>query len=78
MKLTRLTLGGVLLAVAVLGGTGCATFNPEPREVDGAYIAYVEAAAKRYWTQVIWINLPTRPVAEAAQPADAPATPAKP
>jgi hypothetical protein len=39
-----------------------------PTEVDTLYMAYVEGAAKRYATQVIWINLPRRPVS-GAQPA---------
>jgi hypothetical protein len=68
MGLIRLGLGVATLAVTVLGATGCATMKSGPTEVDTLYMAYVEGAAKRYATQVIWINLPRRPVS-GAQPA---------
>jgi hypothetical protein len=78
MGLIRLGLGAATLAVTVLGTAGCATMKSEPTEIDTLYIAYVEGAAKRYATQVIWINLPRRPVsgAEPAQSADPAVKPA--
>jgi hypothetical protein len=75
MSLTRIAAGGAALAVTVLGAAGCSTMQSPPMEVDAAYIAYVENAAKLYSTQVIWINPPMRPVRAPAQPA-APAVPA--
>ena len=62
MTTTRLVAGVSALAVTVLGASGCATMQSEPMEVDTDYIAYVEHAAKLYSTQVIWVNVPMRPV----------------
>jgi len=64
MRLTRVAAGTVVLAATVLA-SGCASMKSEPQELDAAYIAYVERAAKLYATQVIWVNPPTRPVAAA-------------
>jgi len=49
-------------AAALLGLSGCASMQSPPMEVDKAYVAYVEAAAKQFGTQVIWVNYPMRPV----------------
>lgn len=61
----------LLLAVAVAASaSGCAVIdgqNATRTEIDTAYVAYVEHAAKRYGTTVVWVNYPTRRV---------PATPA--
>jgi len=69
MRLTRIAAGGAALAVTVLGASGCSTMQSTPMEVDAAYIAQVENAAKLFSTQVIWINPPMRPVRTQAQPA---------
>lgn len=43
---------------------GCTSIGSAPTsEVDTAYVAYVEQAARRNGTQVIWGRLPMRPVA---------------
>jgi hypothetical protein len=74
MKLSRVAAAATALGATVLA-SGCATLQSEPKELDTAYIAYVEQAAKRYSTQVIWVNLPMRsasveaPVKPAAEPA---------
>lgn len=59
MKLSRIAASATAVGVTVLA-SGCATLQSEPKELDTAYIAYVEQAAKRYSTQVIWVNLPMR------------------
>lgn len=59
----------LLAAAALTSASGCAVLddrNATREEVDKAYVAYVENAAKRYGTTVVWINYPTRRV-----PADA-------
>ena len=62
----------LLLAVAVAASaSGCAVLdsqNATRTEVDSAYVAYVESAAKRYGTTVVWINYPTRRVAAEVAP----------
>jgi hypothetical protein len=70
MKLSRAAATATAVGAIVLA-SGCATPQSEPKEIDTAYIAYVEHAAKRYSTQVIWVNLPMRPVSAqaAARPA---------
>lgn len=75
MRLTRIAAGSAAVALTMLGASGCSTMQSPPMEVDAAYIAYVENAAKLYSTQVIWINPPMRPVRTQAQPAT-PAVPA--
>jgi hypothetical protein len=50
------------LAAAVLSA-GCAAIATAPAsesEVDMAYVAAVEGAAKRFGTQVIWVNYPRK------------------
>lgn len=50
------------LAAAALCA-GCATIATAPAsdsEVDTAYVAAVESAAKRFGTQVIWVNYPRK------------------
>ncbi|HSW34461.1 MAG TPA: hypothetical protein VLH36_12690, partial [Steroidobacteraceae bacterium] len=59
MRLFRIAACATTAGITVLA-SGCATLQSEPKEVDTAYIAYVEHAAKRYSTQVIWVNLPMR------------------
>lgn len=51
----------VLAATAL--AAGCATVGTGPAaesEVDAAYVAAVESAAKRFGTQVIWVNYPRK------------------
>ncbi len=51
-----------ILAATTLA-SGCATVGTGPAaqsDVDTAYVAAVEAAAKRFWTQVIWVNYPRK------------------
>lgn len=73
MKLSRVAATATALGATALA-SGCATLQSEPKELDTAYVAYVEQAAKRYSTQVIWVNLPMRPVAvqASAKPAAEP------
>jgi hypothetical protein len=54
------------LAAAVAALSGCAS-TPPAHEVDSAYVNYVENAARRYGTTVIWLNYPRRPVQPAAE-----------
>jgi hypothetical protein len=61
MRLTRLAASGAAIAVVGFGASGCASMHSTPMEVDTAYVAYVEHAAKLFNTQVIWINPPLRP-----------------
>ncbi|MCU0939775.1 MAG: hypothetical protein MUC86_11675 [Burkholderiaceae bacterium] len=74
MKLSRVAASATAVGALVLA-SGCATLQSEPKELDTAYIGYVEQAAKRYSTQVIWVNLPMRPVSDqaSAKPAAEPA-----
>jgi hypothetical protein len=50
------------LAAAALSA-GCAAIATTPAsesEIDMAYVAAVEGAAKRFGTQVIWVNYPRK------------------
>jgi hypothetical protein len=52
----------LVLAVTVLAA-GCATIGggaSAENEIDTAYVAAVEGAAKRFGTQVIWIHYPRK------------------
>jgi hypothetical protein len=53
-----------VLALALLGGcsTMNSSYNPDD-DLDLAYIAYVENAAKQLGTRVIWVNSPRKPAA---------------
>jgi hypothetical protein len=54
------------LALAVLGG--CSTMKSSydgEDDMDLEYVAYVEHWAKRYGTQVVWINAPRKQTAAA-------------
>ena len=62
MTTTRIIVGAAALAATAIGASGCASVKGPAMEVDSAYVAYVEAAAKRYSTQVYWVNPPMRPV----------------
>jgi outer membrane murein-binding lipoprotein Lpp len=53
------------LAAAVAALSGCASTQPA-REIDSAYVNYVEKAARRYGATVIWLNYPVRRVETAA------------
>jgi uncharacterized protein YceK len=61
-NIVAITAGAALM-------TGCASMSTTTGtyEVDTAYVNYVEQAAKRFGTQVIWVNYPTKRT-------DAPAT----
>lgn len=52
----------LIAALAVLSVSGCSTMQTAsaPDTVDRQYMAQVEQAAKRYGTQVVWINLPQK------------------
>ncbi len=55
----------VLLALAggIAALSGCATTTTvanDDQRIDTAYIAAVEQAAKRFGTQVIWVNYPVK------------------
>ncbi len=55
----------VLLALAggIAALSGCATTTTATngdQRIDTAYIAAVEQAAKRFGTQVIWVNYPVK------------------
>lgn len=67
MKASRFAGIGAAATVTLLAGCASGPVAPT-REVDVQYVNYVEQSARKYGTQVIWVNLPTRPVA-AAQPA---------
>lgn len=59
----------VIVLAMVLATAGCASLSSSPgaaSEVDAAYVAYVENAAKRFGTTVIWVNYPQRRVDPAA------------
>ncbi|MFN3566008.1 MAG: hypothetical protein ACK4V1_08505 [Burkholderiaceae bacterium] len=50
-----------LAATALVAG--CAALgsgSTADSEIDGAYVAAVERAAKRFGTQVIWVNYPRK------------------
>lgn len=52
----------LLLAATVLAA-GCAAIgsgSTADSEIDSAYVAAVEGAAKRFGTQVIWVNYPRK------------------
>lgn len=53
----------LLLATTVLA-TGCAALGSGPAtpesDVDTAYVAAIESAAKRFGTQIIWVNYPRK------------------
>lgn len=52
-----------LLVAATMFAAGCAataTGSTAYDEIDGAYVAAVESAAKRFGTQVIWVNYPRK------------------
>lgn len=53
----------LLLATTVLA-TGCAALgggsNTAESDVDTAYVAAIEGAAKRFGTQIIWVNYPRK------------------
>jgi hypothetical protein len=50
-----------LAAVALCAGCAAIATAPAPEsEVDMAYVAAVEGAAKRFGTQVIWVNYPRK------------------
>ncbi len=54
----------LLLSAATVLATGCAAIGGSPAadsEIDSAYVAAVEGAAKRFGTQVIWVNYPRKP-----------------
>ncbi|MFZ5538961.1 MAG: hypothetical protein ACOY5V_04375 [Pseudomonadota bacterium] len=54
----------VLLAATALA-SGCAALgsgSTAESEIDTAYVAAVEGAAKRFGTQVIWVNYPRKSV----------------
>lgn len=57
-------LGVLTAAAAALASVGCASVQQQQydpsADVDLAYIAAVERAAKQFGTQVIWINLPKK------------------
>lgn len=55
-----------VLAAAVSALSGCATSPPAAQEIDSAYVAYVENAARRFGTTVIWLNYPMRRAEQAA------------
>lgn len=58
------TLGVFAAAAAALAGAGCASIQQSQydpmADVDVAYVAAVENAAKRFGTQVLWINMPRK------------------
>ncbi|MCX8115310.1 MAG: hypothetical protein N3D71_09595 [Burkholderiaceae bacterium] len=52
----------VLLAATAIV-SGCAALgsgSTAESEIDSAYVAAVESAAKRFGTQVIWVNYPRK------------------
>lgn len=53
---------GLIAALAVLSVSGCSTMQvaSAPDTVDRQYMASIEQAAKRYGTQVVWVNLPQK------------------
>ena len=58
------TLGVLTIAAAALAGVGCASvqqpqYDPSA-DIDVAYVAAVERAAKQFGTQVVWINMPRK------------------
>ena len=58
------TLGVLTAVAAALAGAGCASvqqpaYDPSA-DIDMAYVAAVENAAKRFGTQVLWINMPRK------------------
>ena len=49
------------LAVSFIPGCSSVSMTQAPQDtVDHQYIAAVEHAAKRYGTQVVWVNLPQK------------------
>lgn len=58
------TLGVLTAAAAALAGAGCASIQQSQydlsADIDTAYVAAVENAAKRFGTQVLWINMPRK------------------
>jgi uncharacterized protein YceK len=53
----------LLLLAATALATGCAAIGSSSTadsEIDSAYVAAVEGAAKRFGTQVIWVNYPRK------------------
>lgn len=53
----------LIAALAVLLVAGCSSMQvaQDPQDtVDHQYVAAVEQAAKRYGTQVVWVNLPQK------------------
>jgi hypothetical protein len=58
------TLGVLTAAAAALASVGCASVQ-QPQydpmaDIDTAYVAAVERAAKQFGTQVVWINMPRK------------------
>jgi hypothetical protein len=73
MNRTPFALAALTAAAAISMLGGCATSPPPAQEIDSTYVSYVENAARRYGTTVIWLNYPMR----RAEPATAaPAEPA--
>lgn len=49
------------LAVSFIAGCSSVPLAQAPQDtVDHQYVAAVEQAAKRYGTQVVWVNLPQK------------------
>ena len=49
------------LAVSFIAGCSSIPMSQAPQDnVDHQYVAAVEQAAKRYGTQVVWVNLPQK------------------
>jgi hypothetical protein len=48
------------MAAAALVVAGCASFGSGGAEVDTAYVARIENAAKNAGVSVYWINYPTK------------------
>ena len=49
------------LAVSFIAGCSSVSMTQAPQDtVDHQYMAAVEHAAKRYGTQVVWVNLPQK------------------
>ena len=52
---------GAALAVSLVAGCSSIPFAQAPQDtVDRQYMSAVEQAAKRYGTQVVWVNLPQK------------------
>jgi len=50
-----------VLAVSFIAGCSSISMTQAPQDnVDHQYIAAVEHAAKRYGTEVVWVNLPQK------------------